>query len=67
MSNPVNCGTTFCSCIECVDPKAEEFDSWCKESDDGAEEKGFGKIEVCPGVTLDQFKAALKESDDGAA
>ena len=45
----------------------DEFDNWCKESDDGAEERGLGKIEVCPGVTLDQFKAALKESDDGAA
>ena len=46
MSKPVNCGTSFCSCIECVDEaklnradEAEEFDNWCKESDDGAEEE----------------------------
>lgn len=27
------------------------------------EEKGGGKIEVCPGVTLDQFKVALLTDD----
>lgn len=45
-TQPVNCGTSFCSCIECVvvpdeaklnRTQAEEFENWCKESDDGAE------------------------------
>ena len=30
MSTPVNCGTSFCSCIECVVPKQE----WVGLTDD---------------------------------
>ena len=26
MSTPVNCGTSFCSCIECVAPDREELE-----------------------------------------
>ena len=33
MSTPVNCGTSFCSCIECVAPDREELEKAVEDAE----------------------------------
>lgn len=62
MKKPPNCGTTYCSCIECImedDDDEDEICSWCSGSGEGMHDGSTcGK---CHGTGIEP---AEKDEDD---